>query len=104
MLLEYLFWYGVLIMPIIVFDPFGMIAAIKANWGRIGHGLFIGGCAGVAQIAALWSTRAALYRMSRTALLEHGFCLCGYKAVEQGIIRSCPECGRQWTANQPPRE
>jgi hypothetical protein len=104
MLLAYLFWYGVLIIPIIVVDPFGMIATIKANWGRVGHGVFIGVCAAVAQIAALWSTRALLYRMSRAALLDHGYCVCGYKAMEQGVIRSCPECGRRWTAKQPPRE
>ena len=37
-------------------------------------------------------------------LLSHGFCPCGYKYVEQGDSRSCLECGRQWTAKQPPRE
>jgi hypothetical protein len=53
--------------------------------------------------AASWCKRARTRRYVEV-LLAHGYCPCGYKYVEQGIIRSCPECGRHWTAKQPPRE
>jgi ABC-type Fe3+ transport system permease subunit len=51
-----------------------------------------------------YSIRKVRTRRYRNVLLAHGFCPCGYKYVEQGESRSCPECGRQWTVKQPPRE
>ncbi len=37
-------------------------------------------------------------------LIDNGYCVCGYPFQAQGIIRSCPECGRQWTERALPRD
>jgi hypothetical protein len=104
MLAHYLFWYAVLIVPIFAFDPFGMVAFIRSTWGKVGHGALIGACAGVAQVAALLSTRGLLYRVSRDTLRAHGFCVCGYPGQQRGGELLCPECGRTWPTSGKPRE
>jgi len=70
----------------------------------ITFGLSAGVLSWLLYAACDYSIRKVCTRRYRNVLLAHGFCPCGYKYVEQGDSRSCPECGRQWTAKQPPRE
>lgn len=72
--------------------------------GKIARLCVFGVIGGLASLLAMNWNRNARTRRYRNVLLAHGFCPCGYKYVEQGESRSCPECGRQWTAKQPPRE
>lgn len=37
-------------------------------------------------------------------LINNGYCVCGYPYQVSGIIRSCPECGRQWTEKSLPKD
>lgn len=37
-------------------------------------------------------------------LVDNGYCVCGYPFQTQGIIRSCPECGRRWTERALPKD
>ena len=79
------------------------------HWlGPYATSITLGVCAGLMcwllYAACDYSVRKVRTRRYRNVLPAHGFCPCGYKYVEQGIIRSCPECGWQWTVKQPPRE
>lgn len=83
-------------------------AALAGWFGPSGPLLAVVVCSGVLGVAISFASEHFLGRIRtrryRNVLLAHGFCPCGYKYVEQGDSRSCPECGRQWTAKQPPRE
>lgn len=37
-------------------------------------------------------------------LIDNGYCVCGYPYQTQGVIRSCPECGRQWIEKALPKD
>lgn len=37
-------------------------------------------------------------------LIDNGYCVCGYPFQVQGIVRSCPECGRKWTEKALPKD
>jgi hypothetical protein len=83
-------------------------SVVEQWWGvdvarAVSVGIYHGTGALLIVTAMNWCTRART-RYYSDALLLHGHCPCGYKCVEQGIIRSCPECGRKWTVKEPPPE
>ncbi|MFO0856336.1 MAG: hypothetical protein U0640_03135 [Phycisphaerales bacterium] len=59
-------------------------------------------------MASMFILQALLRHQTRDdvarLLISNGYCVCGYPYQVSGIIRSCPECGRQWTEKSLPKD
>lgn len=82
----------------------GLVSQPSLKGSKLVFYLVCGAIGAVCTIASGMEVRRRTRNNVARLLIDNGYCVCGYPYQTQGIIRSCPECGRQWTERALPRD